>query len=66
MYANTHVYAYTHNKHTYNTHKPHVCVHLHTHTDINKLKTDKSDCGVQEPCDIDQDTKPTNAQYRRY
>lgn len=48
------------------THKPHMCVYMYTHTDINKLKTDKSDCGVQEPWDIDQDTKPTNAQYRRY
>ena len=41
-------------------------VHVHTHTDSNKLKTDKSDyCGVQEPWDMDQDTKSTNAQYRR-
>lgn len=48
------------------THKPHMCVCIYTHRDINKLKTDRSDCGVQEPWDIDQDTKPTNTQYRRY
>lgn len=48
------------------TQTTHVCVYIYTHRDINKLKTAKFDCGVQEPWDMDQDTKPTNAQYRRY
>lgn len=52
--------------HMHYTQTTHVCVYIYTHRDINKLKTAKFDCGVQEPWDMDQDTKPTNAQYRRY